>query len=199
MRHFSTFLAVLTCASLSTQAQTAPAKSTLKGVVSYYFNANYGDKPDTGAKAYILTGEDLATLGTSDKQLFRYLIAYAKLGDDPISVKAEMEAPRAPWVKKEIAKRLGEKPALLAQLNQIDDSVSTVIAKLDVQPKWEASRVTSDGSGVFSKKVAPGTYYVVVVSAHRQHHTKSEINGQYYLKKVEMKEDDVELPFNFSI
>jgi len=180
-------------------AAKAQERYTLKGVVSYYFNANYGDRPDTGAKAYILTEEDLVALGTSESQLYRYLIAYAKLGADPIDIEVALNSAKSEKAKKAMAQRLGDKPALLAKFKEVNDSTSDVMAKLDVLPVWQAKRVTADGGGVFTKKLAPGAYYVIVLSAHRKHNTTTELGGQYTLKKVLIKDDDLEIPIRFSI
>ncbi|HEX8348879.1 MAG TPA: hypothetical protein VF598_02885 [Hymenobacter sp.] len=59
MRFSILVCAGLVACSISAKAQDTPNKYTVKGVVSYFFNANYGDKPDTGAKAYLLTDEDM--------------------------------------------------------------------------------------------------------------------------------------------
>lgn len=38
------------------QATNAITVGRIKGVVTYRFNANYGDKPDTGAKVFLIAG-----------------------------------------------------------------------------------------------------------------------------------------------
>lgn len=39
-----------------TRSEAAPARGTIRGTLVYYFNDNYGDKPDTGAKIWLLAG-----------------------------------------------------------------------------------------------------------------------------------------------
>ena len=36
---------------------SAAGEATIKGTVTYFFNSNYGNKPDTGAKVWLLTEE----------------------------------------------------------------------------------------------------------------------------------------------
>jgi hypothetical protein len=204
MRFSTLFCAGLVACSLSAKAQDTPTKYAVKGVVSYFFNKNYGDKPDTGATAYVLTEEDLKTVNTSYSQIYRYLFAYVRAETATIEANsAALKRTRVPRSQRaEVDKEIEDANQKLAQqtllIKQVGDSVGTAIIKLGMDA-WAAKRVTSDGNGVFSKKVVPGKYLVLVISAHRQHSTMAEISGQIALKKVEVKDDDIELPFKFGM
>jgi hypothetical protein len=55
------------------------AKGTLVGAVSYFFNNNYGDKPDSGSKIFIISTAKLPELGQKCR---KYLELKNTLGSD---------------------------------------------------------------------------------------------------------------------
>ncbi|HEX8348880.1 MAG TPA: hypothetical protein VF598_02890 [Hymenobacter sp.] len=116
------------------------------------------------------------------------------------AITARKEASRAQ--RADADKAIEEARQKYAQWNthwqQSGDSVLTALIHLEMAD-WASKRVTSDGNGVFSKKLVPGKYYALVISAHRQRVTKVEVGGQIAVKKVEVKDDDVEVPFNFGL
>lgn len=204
MRFFTPFCAALVALTLNAKAQDSPNKYTVKGVVSYFYNTNYGDKPDTGAKAYVLTDGDMKTLNTSYEQIYRYLISYLRAENAALESKsATLARARARGKEKAEADKAienaNQKLAEQVAINKsVGDSVSKAVFRLEMST-WDSKRVTSDGNGVFTKKVVPGKYYVLVISAHRQHTTVTEVSGQIAVKKAEVKDDDVEIPFKFGL
>jgi hypothetical protein len=175
-------LPLLMAFPLLMQAQDAK-KYALKGVVLYYFNANYGDKPDAGAQAYLLTPELSKRLGITMSSYFNYRLLNVKYDAAGLLIKPE--------------KRLSsEEKKLKEDLKLSADSLLKKQFQLETE---KIPFVTADGNGVFTKNLLPGKYLVLVKSSHRKGDTVAEINGQLILKEVEMKDDDVELPIKFKI
>lgn len=157
-------------------------KYALKGVVTYYFNVNYGDRPDTGAKAYILTEQQAQAQGLTLDRIQSYQLLYAKFEAAGLLVKPEK-------------RQTVEERQLVADMKALADTLNKRQFLMELRDK--VPFLTADGSGVFSKNVAAGTYYVFTKSAHRKSASVAEINGQIQMKKVEVKDDDVEVPFRF--
>lgn len=159
-------------------------KYALKGVVTYYFNANYGDRPDTGAKAYLLTEQQATAQGLTYDRVSHYQLLYAQYQLAGLLMKPEKR--QTPDEKK-----------LTVDMKELADTLNKRQFLMEMGEKIPF--MTADGSGVFSKNVAPGTYYVFVKSAHRQNVSTAEVNGQIQMKKVEIKDDDVEIAIRFSL
>lgn len=159
-------------------------KYALKGVVTYYFNANYGDKPDTGAKAYLLTEQQAQARGLTLERIEKYQLLYARFDAAGLLVKPEK-------------RQSSDERQLVTEMKQLADTLNTRQFLMEMRDKTPF--LTADGSGVFNKNVAPGIYYVFVKSAHRKGASTAEINGQIQMKKVEVKDDDVEVPVRFGM
>ena len=192
MKHILVFLLL---ASYSATAQksalvhkpaptvAAPAsalKYELKGVVTYFFNDNYGNKPDTGAKAFIIKETALQTAGIKTGPLVRYLVNHDVMEYDPAQALPQ-PLPGEEGLKKEIEDM---EPAAMSAQQAIITSTAT-------------STLTADGAGVFTKKLAPGSYLVMIRSANRTRMNLIESLGQVTIKHVVVKGDDIEVAANF--
>jgi hypothetical protein len=154
-------------------------KGELKGVVTYYFNRNIGDKPDVGSTVIIhktdsINGSKSAIGDYQNAQLYRSLIALgAKSKDDEYNKKLkELNADT-----KEGFKQLDEK------------SFKEYLGLKN--PEKKSLELTVDGSGNYSVKLEPGIYEVVIISKGRSGSTMSELLGKIYRKLVTIKSGEV--------
>jgi hypothetical protein len=135
-------------------------KGTLVGAVSYFFNQNYGDKPDSGSTIFIVPAAECPGL---DQKFKNYLkVKYA-------SINGATAANEKAW------KDEGE---LLAEY----------LRPIIHGPK--ATKLLADGSGAFSMRLSPAKYAVIVKSAHRTAMTVAEVSGSMQYFEVEVKPDE---------
>lgn len=148
----------------------------LKGVVTYYFNKNYGDKPDVGAKIYVrktdTAGHKLSPTAKYERAaVLKYLV------DNKVDVEK---------YSSQLKEMNGDTKA------GFDELSSAVIKDIYSIDRDETARiVTADGNGSYSVKLSPGLYEVIITSKGRTSLTVAEINGKIATKIVSIKADDV--------
>lgn len=137
--------------------------SELNGVVTYYFNKNYGDMPDVGGNVYITPAEQIQI----DSLTFpRYRIfAFAKDHGVPSYSPSDSMEIHDP-----------DKEAFDA-CHKIRTASSTI-------------HLVTDGNGRFSHKVLPGLYYVLIISAHRTATTATETLGKIHFEVAMIRYND---------
>lgn len=152
----------------NSQASESQRLATVSGVVTFFFNNNYGDKPDAGADIYVLDSTKCGNLQV--KKIFDFKIGtgYYQMAADYKAHKKEVPDD----VKKKLIKYGVESEEKYKALES--DAADTFI-KLTMS--HDAVHLTADGSGGFSKSLEPGTYFVVMQSKHRQSLNTLEING----------------------
>lgn len=161
--------------------QVAATKTTsnngeLKGVITYYFNRNYGDKPDIGAKIYVrktdTTGRKLSPTAKYERAaVLKYLV------DNKVDVEK---------YSSQLKEMNGDTKA------GFDELSSAVIKDIYSIDRDETAKVvTADGNGSYSVKLSPGLYEVIITSKGRTSLTVAEINGKIATKIVLIKADDV--------
>ena len=132
-----------------------PKKGTVTGVVTYYFNDNYGEKADVGAKVFILPKK------------------YEKKVSEVRECVIEL-------LKRELAAlRSREVEALMSASDfyKLVDAVKKFISDLESGNIKGITRVIADGSGSFSATLPPGDYSLIAKSAHRTKNNDLEIFG----------------------
>lgn len=146
----------------------------IKGVVTYYFNKNYGFKPDIGANVYIINSKDLGYIDTLSiinfirAKLLRTTISLllksgreAKLDFDELSkINAETE------------------DKFKALDNKTNDAV------LSIQNNEKTINLSVDGNGTFSKSLKPGDYSVLIISKNRTDINRTELLGKIDFKNI---------------
>jgi flagellar hook assembly protein FlgD len=176
-RYILLLLICLPALAYSQAKTTSSVKYTLRGVVTYYFNATQGDKADVGAKAYIIKATTAKALGVNPMTIALSNLKYAEA---------------------QLSKAAGVDPTLSdEELTKLDTQTNKM--KNAIVSHASTSTVTADGSGVFQKKLSPGRYYVLIVSASRRHDSTSEQDGQLQLEDVIIKNDDVEISARFTL
>ena len=153
------------------RTQLENQRGELVGTANYYFNANYGEKPDAGSNVYIISPEDAP--GITADQFKKYLL---------LRVAANTTSP-------EFAKEI------LTKYNaQIDDwkFIGEELGKslLTVISSKKTIKLTADGNGSFKMKLRPGRYWAIVRSAHRHALSLLEADGQVSFHEVEIEAGD---------
>lgn len=168
---------------------TPPAKAELKGVVTYYFNKNFGDKPDVGARIYLRKTDT-----SNGKRSLIHNYDWARLCRSEIGYtgasKSEIE---------HCTKLLKE---LHADTKEGFDKMNTDVFQelLGLDYKADVKKVTADGNGNYSISLEPGLYEVIFISKGRNDHSLAEIDGKIdvdiiYLSAGEQKVIDERFGF----
>jgi hypothetical protein len=148
-------------------------QSRLTGVVTYYFNENFGDRPDVGAEVYILSEKHKSKC--NDVMIFFSEV----LGRNVTEKIKELELD-VPNIIKLMKK---------SSFDSLESRVSIFIDKLRYGKISDAIKVIADGDGSFSAVVKPGHYYFIVRSAHRNSYSnKVELLAQLGVEETEVKE-----------
>ncbi len=157
----------------------------VKGVVTYYFNKNYGDKPDVGAKIY-MRKIDTAGHKNTAIQLYQRATTLKSLIDYKVDVE-------------KYTKLLEELSGSTKEgYSKLNSDVLTDIFK--VERDDSAKKVTADGNGNYSIKAEPGLYEVIFISKGRTSSTMAEISGKLSSKIVTIKSGEVKtLDYRFGL
>jgi hypothetical protein len=161
------------------------SKGELKGVVTYYFNQNYGDKPDIGAKIYVRQADTTNGMRSVINQYQR-----ARVCRSLIEYKTQIES--CTKTLQELNADTDEK------FSALDSKVSKDMLQLDIFDK-SVIKVTADGNGSYSLKLNPGLYELVIVSKGRKGLTVAEALGKieqkyFRIEAGESKVVDVRFP-----
>jgi len=152
-------------------------KGMVSGVVTYYFNENYGEKPDVGAIVFILP------------EVYR---------DDALKVDKYLRYLRGN-LRYEI--NLERKSMSSSDFPKLVKAVNKFMLDLKVGDVKGMTKVVADGDGSFTATLSPGKYYFVAKSAHRTRGTNAddvEILGRLDFNEAEVVADEtVDIKFHF--
>lgn len=166
------------------------SNSSIRGVITYYFNEYQGNKPDIGAEVFIL---DSAAIKFNEATVdsFHYANFYRNLARD---YKA-MGSPIPQDVLSQVTKYKTDDENFFKSLDE-----RNFIEFLKVKSSDQNYTANVDGSGNYSINVRPGTYYVFIKSHNRDGSTMSEIMGKMFFKKTHVLADKtVNVSMNFDL
>jgi len=150
--------------------------ATLKGVVTYFFNDNYGDKPDVGAKVYLRKTD---TTNRKMSILFNYQLA---------------KFCKYLWKIEKDEKHLKTLQKLNADtkkgFDKLDSLASNEVLNLDLGIT-DAIKTTVDGNGNYSLNAEPGLYEIIFISKGRSAPSQTEIMGQIETKIIFLKAGEI--------
>ncbi len=175
-----------------TQCKQEPSEVT--GVITYYFNKNFGDKPDIGAKVYLINEKkkvDHSSIDsfiniTMDKHLYESLIESSEIdkliGKDfqPSKSSIENRNKEIETLKQKLASynvETDDKYKLLD--NRSASQLYNLVGKSD-------NVTTVDGSGRFNLKVPSGEYTSLIISNGRKGNTVTTIGGLVSLESIKL-------------
>lgn len=166
----------------SVPVSTINTKATVKGVVTYFFNNNYGDKPDVGAMVYLRKTD---SAHQEERVFIKYkVIQVCKNSKSEFCVKS--------LEKYNATTKEG--------LEAIDKEAFTERLKLDMGENNGVIKATVDGNGNYSVNVDPGLYEIIFVSKGRTGMTITEIKGKLESKIIKVKSGEtITSDFRFDI
>jgi hypothetical protein len=133
-------------------------RGEIAGVVSYYFNRNYGYKPDAGATICLFQGKDYPSFNVELMRRYLALKSRAITGD---------AAAIAAW------KNAGDNKDLYLMISS-------------VRAGNDSMRLAADGDGAFRTKVKPGHYSILVTSAHQKQINLTEVGGEISYQELDV-------------
>lgn len=194
------------------------AQSKIDGVVTYYFNSNLGDKPDTGAKVILIDSLKMNNNFESFFLTYKKASRIQKELSDSEFLKGEFQEQlnktdgkkrykdQNEKFKNQIAdyeKKIVESKKELSALNvnskEEYEALCSNLSELTRGIENEFPTKTVDGVGRYTfENVKNGTYYILIRSKNRNYTSSVEILGQLFLKKVIITENEsVDVSNNF--
>ena len=192
----------------------------LSGVVTYFFNHSQGNKPDIGAKIYLIDSVlnpsfDFQSLhnfmyGRFYRNIyFSYLEnenVYKKIINENKNKKGYKEFNEEGKIKAEKARKMADEQyaqminygvETQEKFDSLDKKCLYAIYKID-QNNPQLKTVNSTGS--YSFKLKPGTYYILVISGNRKNINMTESTGKIYCEKIIIKENEnKDFSYNFEL
>jgi hypothetical protein len=163
--------------SINSSSGVAESLGSISGVVTYFFNDNYGDKPDVGSEVYIVDVESVPDFSKATVDSFYYASFYRNIYLD---YKSRGRVPEN--IMTEVHKYNAiDKDAF----NALDKQATTNLLKIEFSR--DAIKTIVDGSGNYSAKLKPGSYFVYIQSNNREEFTMTERMGKIYCARVTVK------------
>ena len=159
----------------------------LKGVVTYYFNSNYGYKPDVGSSVYVLSESKLNFIKNGIN---------GSISWDTIAIFSRL---KLCLLLKSLYAETGEQLSVGCDslLNHfgITNNASEKVFFSRVFSNYfrftdlnqDTKYVNVDGNGNYSIQLPEGIYYVIVKSSGRKGESIVEIEGKIITKRIEIK------------
>lgn len=164
----------------------------INGVITYYFNKNYGDKPDVGAEIFIVDSSMVKGFDIKLLDTFYYGNSYRRMYLYYKSMKIDVPIDIMNEVKKYNVENK-------SSFDSLDHRVLiSILGKIEIS-KY-VKKIVVDGSGNYSLNVLPGTYYVCINSNNRKGFNLTEASGKVRCFKVFVKNgEDTNVSYNFDI
>lgn len=207
IKRLEVILTVMIISSSFAVAQTGQ----ISGVVTYYFNQYQGNKPDIGAKLFVVVDDGTTALEASCIDSLIKARTFSDMYQSYLRMEGEYLAMAAREEGKKKYKQQYEeykKTAIerRAEANIYADSLRKYKVEsedlFDALSKRAYNAYTSlgskalieksiDATGSYVANVKPGTYYVVIKSANRHKVSIAEVLGTLFIKKVTVGEGGI--------
>lgn len=195
-------------------------EAELSGVVTYFFNDYQGNKPDIGAKVYIIDSSANPNFDFQSLYNFRYGTFYRNLYFRYLEIAKVHEKTITDYGKKKLYKEIVENSRIKAEeaksmaqshyrqmekygvetnekYDSLDKRCSFIIYKID---KNNSQLKTVNGVGSYSLKIQPRVYYILLISENRKSLNMTESTGKIYCEKIRIKENESkDVSFNFEL
>lgn len=156
----------------------------IAGVVTYFFNDNYGDKPDVGAEILIINSSEVPNFHLSTVDSFGHAYAYKILYNS--------YAKRGESVPKYIADEVVSYGVDGKDgFDDLDNRTLNELYKIKFEKIIYCTKLIVDGNGTFSSNLPVGKYYVYITSNNRKGDSQTEIMGKIYCKEVVVKTGEI--------
>jgi len=210
----------LTTIVFSVSATLFAQTPVVKGVVTYFFNEYQGDKPDLGAKVYLIEKKDASFINKKvidsflDGKFYRRLyfdyVRFATTYEEIMKryegkKKYKTEYDEAKKKYDDVVKERDEHfdrmklfgSETKEKFDSLDLRVATMISMIGDK---NSSVLTVDATGGYSFNVKSGNYFVYIVSRNRKSLSASEVVGKIFLKEIEVKDNQtIDVSTNFDL
>lgn len=167
------FLALLILTTKISFAQTG----TIKGVITYYFNQNYGFKPDVGAKISVLSEANYKILLQKVDSCLANIATYESnliLAKDLMDKSENELNALSPFTKSKKIKEFKDKYEASKRNYEKEKEfvINANMCRNIVFDKFQANandfeKTIADGSGNYSFKLEPGNYGILLSSKQK--------------------------------
>lgn len=155
---------------VDSQAPVVHQQGVLTGVVTYFFNRNYGDKPDVGSEVFIVPEK------------------YEEKWHDAMSFLSEVLSRANAELSKALGLDYPDRTMPRSDFEKLQLRLAEFIDLLRDDKIPEVRKVIADGAGTFSVTLSPGQYCLIGRSAHRNSYSnKVELLAQIDVKIAEVK------------
>ena len=169
----------------------------LKGVVTYFFNDNLGDKPDVGAEIRIIDVKKINGPNNNIDTALMKDFTFVKHCRQSIYEDFRKSKPLDSFCLKYVKKY---KALTKEEWRNYCGIVYSNLLSMETVFNLEVISLTVDGSGNFYKKLKPGRYAILSISKGRSEHNVAENLGKIQFNIIEIKEDEEEvLSFRFDL
>lgn len=195
-------------------------EAELNGVVTYFFNDYQSNKPDIGAKVYLIDSSSNPNFDFQTLYNFRYGSFYRNLYSRYLEIEKINENIIKEYGKKKLYKQIVDDSKLKAEearsksknyysemekygvetkekYDSLDKKCVFMIYKIDQSNSLLKS---VNGVGSYSFKLKPGIYYVLMISKNRTSLNMTESTGKIYCEKLRIKENESkDISYNFEL
>ena len=179
--------------TIKTDEINLTSQRNIFGVVTYFFNKNYGDKHDVGSQVFIADSTNITDINLATIDSFKTAYFYKSIY---LSYKSMGRRVKVPENIIEKVKEFNIEDTLV--FDAFDKRASDNIYK--IQGAKNVIKTVVDGNGNYSVKVNPGTYYVCIKSNNRDGLSMTEVSGKVKCQKVVVKNGvDTNLSYNFEL
>jgi hypothetical protein len=173
------------------QQQSEAKKGDLIGVVTYFFNENYGYKPDVGAEIDIIPVDGYPGLDLKILHEFDFAsLAMTGVNQNEIlttdnAITREYKTKALTVEMQQLAKYgIKTHDDWMAYCRRAEQTLQ------DAVTRGGTFHLTADGNGNFKRSMKRGKYYVVIQSKHRNGNNAFESLGKRFTQTVEIKVDE---------
>ena len=147
-------------------AESKPITGNITGVVTYYFNENYGDKPDIGAEVYAADSTQIPDFSYATVDSFYHGNFYRNIWLQYKELKILVPED----ILKQVKKWNVEDKVIFDSLDR-----KATINFLKIKNGKDNYKTVVDGSGKYIITVKPGTYYIIIKSNNLMAHLSQKL------------------------
>ena len=171
-------------------------KGVLSGVVTYFFNKNFGYKPDIGSEVLIVPKSAYIDFDFSVIEKFQnvrslYALEEVEKENAILAAKLGVKFMLLPRVERYGIKSQNDWEALSEEANRV--------WQIAVQGK-SSIRLIVDANGSFKRSLTAGEYYVLIRSKQRSGMNSLDLLGKVYAEKIlVMSDEEVSVSAKFEV
>lgn len=167
----------------------------ISGVVTYYFNDNFGYRSDVGAKVLVVK----ATKNNSNLLKYDVYKQYSMDAPDAMSYYITYEKQKGWFSEQKIREKMNFSQDDEVKFKALADRVGNL--NLNILATMEANKVyyetTVDGSGRYSLKLPYGDYFLIITSKNRTRPFIPEIINRVHIEQIKVTQSELIKGYDF--